>query len=237
MTTPESAPTRAERLSIVRRLLEAVESGDADSERSIVELLGRTQFSELYRELDRIASEMQAALSDVPVNEELARLAHRELPSARLRLNQVIDLTEEAAHQTLAAVEEALPVAHRMATSATEALAEWPAETASGNALRHVHDVLEAVSADAALLRARLSDVMLAQSYQDLTGQIMRPVVRLVSELADTLTQSLGTDATSRSATEERSSKGSGPAVPGLNSGETVSGQQDVDDLMSSLGL
>jgi chemotaxis protein CheZ len=220
MTGELSGPIRAARLAIVRRLLEAIENGDADGERRIFEALGRSQFHELYRELDRIAAEMNAVLSNVPVTNELSRLAHRELPAAPLRLNQVLELTEEAAHQTLTAVEYALPLAKRMETAATDLL-DGGSDGSGRQAL--VRAVLETIAADAKLLKDRLSDVMVAQSYQDLTGQIMRPVARLVTQLAATLTES----------TEMASHDSAAVST----AGKKVNDQQEVDDLMSTLGL
>ena len=228
--------TQAERLTMAQRLVEAISAGDEAAEHELADAIGRSRFTEMYAELDRITREMQDTLCNAGVTNQLARLAHKELPGAQLRLTQVMDLTEDAANKTLNAVEQALPLAQRMVNMANDTLvdgiggspAELPAE---------FRQVLETVSGDAGLLRERLSDVMLAQGFQDLTGQIMRPVVQLVGELTSSLEATLGIVRDERPEREESDAKGHGPAIKGLNDGQAVSGQQDVDDLMASLGL
>jgi chemotaxis protein CheZ len=89
-------------------------------------------------------------------------------------------------------------------------------------------------------LRGNLNEVMLAQSYQDLTGQIIRGVIRLVGEvetvLAHLMRMTGATGRKQRESAEATNSQGFGPAIPGVSQ-NTVSGQQDVDDLIANLGI
>jgi chemotaxis protein CheZ len=89
-------------------------------------------------------------------------------------------------------------------------------------------------------VRGNLSEVLLAQGYQDLSGQIIRGVMKLVSELevalADLIRLSKSGMEVSNAAKEEPA-RGFGPAVPGIDNGPAVSGQQDVDALLSGLGM
>jgi len=102
---------------------------------------------------------------------------------------------------------------------------------------------LPAARADSELIRRNLADVLLAQGYQDLTGQIIRSVMQLVAELETalgSLTRLSGgkveNGAGGRSA-EVDATKGYGPAVPGVSKGEVAAGQTDVDALLSGLGM
>jgi chemotaxis protein CheZ len=228
--------TQAERLTMAQRLVDAIAAGDEATEHEVADAIGRARFAEMYTELDRITRQMQDTLCNVGVTHQLARLAHKELPGAQLRLTQVMDLTEDAANKTLNAVEEALPLAQRLVNLASDSLAEGDVAGTPPDLPASIREVLEAVAGDAGLLRERLSDVMLAQGFQDLTGQIMRPVVQLVGELTASLEATLGIERDAQ-AEEDSESKGHGPAVKGLNDSQSVSGQQDVDDLMASLGL
>ena len=92
-----------------------------------------------------------------------------------------------------------------------------------------------------AAVRSNLAEVLLAQGYQDLSGQIIRGVMTLVDELQEALGELVRIagpveDAASCSS-ESGSVRGHGPVVPGIDHGQAVSGQQDVDALLSDLGM
>jgi chemotaxis protein CheZ len=82
----------------------------------------------------------------------------------------------------------------------------------------------------------------MAQSYQDLSGQIIRTVIKLVAELERTLahfSQIAGEGGVEQDAVAAQpvsGSNGFGPAVPGVTTG-AVGEQGDVDDLLADLGM
>jgi len=90
-------------------------------------------------------------------------------------------------------------------------------------------------------LRANLAEVLMTQGYQDLSGQIIRGVIKLVDEVETTLGQlvHLATGETTKDSGNDkfRESRGYGPAVPGVDHGKVVNGQQDIDALLSGLGI
>jgi chemotaxis protein CheZ len=89
-------------------------------------------------------------------------------------------------------------------------------------------------------VRGNLSEVLLAQGFQDLSGQIIRGVMKLVSELELALTDLVRLSKSGPrgpSAISDETRRGFGPVVPGINNGPAVSGQQDVDALLSGLGM
>src|SRR5690606_6222926 len=172
---------RDERLSWARRLVRAIEAGDEQAENDAANAIARRQCLRLHAELARIAQELRETLCNVDAVEELARIAHRELPDTHVRLNQIISLTEEAAHSTLSAVEASMPLADGIAESVARYRADHGLPRgARGKALAQR---LDGVAASAVELRRRLSDVMMAQSFQDITGQIIRRVAGLVADL------------------------------------------------------
>jgi chemotaxis protein CheZ len=102
---------------------------------------------------------------------------------------------------------------------------------------------LQQTADDCNTVRANLNEVILAQTYQDLTGQIIRGVVALVGEVEHVLaelmrlTGPLGSDVTSKPGRDaEQVGHGFGPAIPGVSTG-VVQGQEDIDALMAGLGL
>ncbi len=106
---------------------------------------------------------------------------------------------------------------------------------------------------DAGQLSAQLNDILLAQDYQDLTGQVIKRVTKLVTEVETNLVKLVWMAGQvdryagiehdhegmrDQAALEkERSAKGEGPQVAAETRKDVVSGQDDVDDLLSSLGF
>ena len=92
---------------------------------------------------------------------------------------------------------------------------------------------------DAERIRKNLADVLLAQGYQDLTGQIIRNVMTLVEELETALAKlaSLSGDIVEHATLGDGSAGAQGPTVPGVNKGEIAAAQTDVDALLSDLGM
>ena len=86
--------------------------------------------------------------------------------------------------------------------------------------------------------------MLLAQGYQDLTGQVIRKVITLVNDVEYKLVELIrlsGSHALKdKPATDETGQpdiSAQGPAVPGVDEGDRVRNQDDVDDLLSSLGF
>jgi chemotaxis protein CheZ len=177
-----------------------------------------------------------------------ASVAGKEMPDARVRLDHVLKLTEEAAHRTLDLVERSGPLADRMATQAA-ALVEpirlahaAYADSAVGALLSRVETFLLSAERDGAAMRANLDEVLMAQSYQDLSGQIIRTVIKLVVELERTLGHfsqlagDLPADDSTPIAQQAGDSRGHGPAIPGVST-DAVGEQQDVDALLAMMGM
>jgi chemotaxis protein CheZ len=144
-------------------------------------------------------------------------------------------------------VERSAPLADRTAREAAEIVEQWKRFRSRSIAvdefqrmIERMDTFLDAAQTDMDQVRGNLSEVLLAQGYQDISGQILRGVMKLVSELEHSLADLIrlskaGSRATAKVSDETR--RGFGPAVPGINHGPSVSGQQDVDALLSGLGM
>ena len=150
-------------------------------------------------------------------------------------------LTDAAPHTTLALIEQSGPIADRTATRASGMLGSWngPARPSRNE----VREFLDDTCSNLGQVREKLSQVLLAQGYQDLTGQIIRGVMKLVDELEVALRQLVsisGGRVASAPRPEQQAAaaaRGFGPVVPGVTHGATVNGQTDVDALLSDLGM
>jgi len=158
-------------------------------------------------------------------------------------------LTDEAAHRTMDLVEQSGPLADRTAKGADDILELWKRFRARSIAVDEFRQMvtqmdvfLTAASKDMGTVRSNLAEVLLTQGYQDLTGQIIRGVMKLVGELETALVELVrlskrGAKSGKEVGSAEPASQGFGPAVPGVDHGPAVSGQQDVDALLSGSGM
>jgi chemotaxis protein CheZ len=144
-------------------------------------------------------------------------------------------------------VEQSGPLAERTARGASDLIEIWKLfrerKIAVEDFQRMVSDMdafLHAASTDMNKVRGNLSEVLVAQEYQDLSGQIIRGVMKLVCELeialAD-LVRLAQTGARGARRVSDETRRGFGPPIPGIDNGRAVSGQQDVDALLSGLGV
>ena len=194
---------------------------------------------EVLTGIRKVTIDLQSALQRFEIDSRLIGLAQREVPNARRRLAHVIELTADAAHRTMDLVEQCSPLAAHALREA-ERLLLAPAMSALPAALAADFSAyLRRTAADMTAMRSQLAEVRLAQGYQDLTGQIVRSVMELVDELERALGELVRlADYGDAVKTGHTSTRGlHGPVVPGIDHGDSVGGQQDVDALLSGLGM
>lgn len=228
-------------------LLAALEKGDEHVFSEELDALVKTHESSLTVQLRRLTVDLSSALERFQLDSRMADLAEKEVPDAKHRLDHVMRLTDEAAHKTLDLVEHSGPLAARIAKEALLLAELWRgfrARTISvadfKALLARMDEFLMFAQQDSETVRKNLAEVQLAQGYQDLTGQIIRGVIKLVAEIEAVLNSLLSMSAIDGEPGDNVSgeaARGFGPAVPGVDHGATVSGQQDVDALLSGLGM
>jgi chemotaxis protein CheZ len=239
----------------VEALSEAIAQGDETAFFAAVDHIVHMREPRMLSEIRKLTGGLQKALERFSIEARLADFAAHEIPGARARLTHVISMTDAAAHRTLDLVERSGPLAERVAREAQaliEALSaerEPPAPAGSADlphpleavapVLRTVEAFLPAARRDCEQIRRNLADVLLAQGYQDLTGQVIRSVIKLVDELERTLGSltRLSGDIVEHATLGENPDAGHGPVVPGLTRGELATAQTDVDELLSGLGM
>lgn len=192
-------------------------------------------------EVRQVARNLQAALDQFHSNSRLLDLAERQVPDARQRLAHVLKLTDEAAHRTMDLVDQSCPLIDAIAREAERLSTIGNGPTPDRLTLAvDMHGFLGTALTSARAVRGMLTDVLLTQGYQDLSGQIIRGVMKLVDELEVALGALVRIGALTAPPGEEHPetpSHGYGPVVPGINHGNSVSGQQDVDAMLLGLGM
>jgi chemotaxis protein CheZ len=207
---------------------------------------GSAPETDLVAELRDLTHNLRSALDRFRLDSRLADLAEKEMPDARQRLSHVLTLTDQAAHRTLDLVEQSGPPAERTAREAAALSEPWGRFRAGRIGVAEYQDLLQRMDGflgsaqrDSDAVRRNLAEVLLAQGYQDLSGQIIRGVMHLVSEVETALG-----DLTRLSRAVGEIIPGAahsptglcGPSVPGVDTGGTIiSEQHDVDALLSGM--
>jgi chemotaxis protein CheZ len=219
--------------ALVRGLSDALADDDASRFNELLDELLRCRESSLQTSVVRISSSLQDALLRFRMDSRIAVLTEKDIPDARQRLDHVVSLTEKAAHRTMDLIERSLPLAEATARRATElARLTSPDPKAISAFLEDARGGCEAV-------RANLSEVMLAQGFQDITGQILRSVHKLIGEVEGVLDQLMEAHGIPRDTGAKAQTSGTtleGPAIPGITR-NAVTDQGDIDDLMAGLGI
>jgi chemotaxis protein CheZ len=224
----------------------AMDRGDEVAFHAMLDDMLHSRKPALFGELRELTSNLQVALDRFRVDSRLTDIAEKDMPDARQRLQHVLKMTDEAAHKTMDLVEQSGPPAERVSRAATDISKSWAQFRARKISTQDFRALLEkmdaflpSAQADTELVRKNLSEVLLTQGYQDLTGQIIRGVMQLVQELETALVDltRLTSQTEGGEPREVKSSQGFGPVVPGVTKGVVASGQDDVDALLSGLGV
>ncbi|HWH84880.1 MAG TPA: protein phosphatase CheZ [Burkholderiaceae bacterium] len=194
---------------------------------------------DVFHQLGLITRQLHDTLHQLGVMPKLQAAADG-LPDARSRLSYIAKKTGDAANRVLNSVDQA-KAEHQAISSETRrigaALLKDPVKAvASGAVLNFVGDV----EAATARIDAHLTDIMMAQDFHDLTGQVVAKVVSLASELEDSLVKLLVQAAPPEQAQRVETTLLAGLAGPVVNpEGRTdvVANQGEVDDLLASLGF
>lgn len=217
---------------VMARLNHAYATADAPVFESLIKDLYLEQETSLRTGLAKLSRALADALSRFQLDSRIAALAGREIPDARLRLDHVLKMTEDATHRTLDLIEQTAPVAEKVANDALTL-----ANTLDERSHTEIRRFLSDVQGSAERVRVNLTEVMLAQGFQDLTGQILHGIRTLIGEVEsvlDELAKISGVELGRPSI--EDTNKLHGPSIPGVST-NTVVNQGDVDDLMAGLGI
>ena len=191
---------------------------------------------EVFQQLGSITRLLHDTMQQLGVMPKL-QVAADGIPDARSRLTYIAVKTAAAADKVLNAV-DAAKADHLAITEATRlmaaALVADPVRAvASGAVLNFVRDV----EARTARIAAQLTDIMMAQDFHDLTGQVVAKVVTLANELEDSLVKLLVSVVPPEQREKVDPSVLHGPIVNPEGRTDVVTNQGEVDDLLASLGF
>ena len=202
---------------------------------------------EVFQQLGQITRQLHDTLTQLGVMPGLQAAADG-LPDARSRLNYIATKTGEAANKVLNSVDDAKAEHHRISAQtrvlAAAIVADPVKAVASGAVMNFVSDV----EACTARIDGHLTDIMMAQDFHDLTGQVVAKVVALAIDLEDSLVklllQAAPPDQTAKLMAHIAPVEAivdapglHGPVVNHAGRTDVVANQGEVDDLLASLGF
>jgi chemotaxis protein CheZ len=167
------------------------------------------------------------------------------LPDAKDRLAYIANLTEQAACKVLNATDIANPLQEELEAGAALLGAKWDALYANKMGVEDFKLMAaetraflkNAVPQRTAATKEQLMEIMMAQDFQDLTGQVIKKVVALAQDLESQLMAVLIETMPGTKRTESVNSLLNGPVINAEGRTDVVGSQQQVDDLLDSLGF
>lgn len=167
------------------------------------------------------------------------------LPDAKDRLAYIANLTEQAACRVLNATDIANPLQDKLENDAAALAGKWDAVFSNKMGLddfkrlaNDTRDFLkQGLPRETAATKAQLLEIMMAQDFQDLTGQVIKKVIGVAQELEAQLMDVLIETIPGERRTESVNSLLNGPVINAEGRADVVGSQQQVDDLLDSLGF
>lgn len=241
-------------LDRAKQLVDEIQGGNREVVFQLVSEISSARDYDLFQNVGKLTRNLHDTVQNIGMQSPIGAFDANEFPTARERLNHVIQLTEESANTTLTVVEESIPIVQETGDKAAELLGRWQQlckRELPFDKFKSLSDDIQVYlqnSQDTAeKLQAELTKVLMAQGYQDLTGQLIKQVITLVDDVEERLIDlvavaggmaELNCDQSpaQTSKLSEAKERGEGPALPSQTEGVAKS-QDEVDDLLASLGF
>ncbi|HEU0199128.1 MAG TPA: protein phosphatase CheZ [Burkholderiaceae bacterium] len=207
----------------------------------------RMPAEEVYHRIGLLTRTLHDALRELGYDKDLME-TRDHLPDARDRLAYIARVTGEAAEKVLNAVDRARTVQEQLSQQANSLRSRWLAvaaytakgerATPAGRALvDETCQFFAGIGGQASDTQAILTDIMMAQDFHDLTGQVIRKVVTLATNMEEQLLKLLIETTPPEERKKIAVEKLEGPVVKAEGRDDVVTDQEGVDDLLASLGF
>ena len=191
---------------------------------------------EVFHQLGLITRQLHDTLTQLGVMPRLQEAADG-LPDARSRLSYIAKKTGDAANKVLNLVDMAKAEHHSISAETRRIAAAIVADPVKAVATGAVMNFVTDVESATERIDAHLTDIMMAQDFHDLTGQVVAKVVALASDLEASLVKLLVQAAPPEQVHRVEPSVLNGPCVNPEGRTDVVADQGEVDDLLASLGF
>jgi len=197
---------------------------------------------DIHQSIGMLTRQLHDSLNGLGLTDKVKGWAG-ELPDAKSRLSYIARLTGEAAEKVLNRVDQAKAQHDHIAAETRRIGVLIVKDPVAAVAKGHVMNFLTDVEQSTKQIDQHLTEIMMAQDFHDLTGQVIAKVVNLAANIEEQLLQLLiqtaPADAVVKASapTAEYQPALAGPVVTPAGNPDVVTGQSEVDDLLASLGF
>lgn len=197
----------------------------------------------VINQIGHIARALHDTLRELGLNKDIEKAA-ASIPDARDRLNYVANLTQQAAERVLNAIEAAQPVVVQIESDALRLSKQWDLLFEKKldvekfkNLVMQTHAFLRDTPKQTKQTNTYLLEIMMAQDFQDLTGQVIKKIISATQEMEQQLLALLIDNAPPSVKADLHSGLLNGPVINAHGRTDIVTSQDQVDDLLESLGF
>lgn len=199
--------------------------------------------AKVINQIGHMARVLHDTLRELGLHKEIEKAA-ATIPDARDRLNYVATLTQQAAERVLNATEAAQPVVEKMGSEAQHLAKQWDLLFEKKldvqqfkDLVTQTHAYLHETPRKTKATNAQLTEIMMAQDFQDLTGQVIKKIIEVTQQMEQQLLSLLIENAPASVKAELNAGQLNGPVVNAKGRSDVVTSQDQVDDLLESLGF
>ena len=243
-------PSASISLKQAKQLVEWLEAGEQSKADQWLDDFHQEHDDKLFTSVGQLTRDLHEALQDFQLDPRIMQLTQDDLPDAQNRLQYVIEKTEDAANRTMDAVEACLPLTDEMHQRVEQVMPAWQRLMSNDIQLNEFKEMCHQVDAlmrecgqNMPQIHGLMTEVLMAQDYQDITGQIIRRVIQLVEDVEKNLIELLKLFGEEQKSQAKQNVKAvdknaaEGPIINPEQRDDVVENQDDVDDLLSSLGF
>ncbi len=204
---------------------------------------GSPQEEVVFNRLGHLARQLHDSLRGLGVDKMLAESAN-QIPDARQRLTYIAQMTEQAASRVLNAADIAKPIQDELIARSDAMSKRWDKMFANQLSVEEfkmlaadTRSYFAEAPARLKVTNEQLMEIMLAQDFQDLTGQVIKKVVEVVQGMETQLLSVLIEAMPEQRKAEAPEGLLNGPVITAEGRSDVVTSQAQVDDLLESLGF
>jgi chemotaxis protein CheZ len=210
---------------------------------NVVRIGGEAGSEKMINQIGQMARTLHDALCEMGLDKQIEKVA-AAIPDARDRLSYVANLTEQAAERVLNATEAAQPLVEKMEVEAHRLSGQWQLLFEKKldveqfkSLVMQTQSFLYEVPKHAKVTNGYLMEIMMAQDFQDLTGQVIKKITAVTREVEQQLLALLVENAPASVKADLHAGMLNGPVINPKGRTDIVSNQDQVDDLLESLGF
>lgn len=245
--TEQPAYLNEEYVSRLNELGDVLQKGENDRANQLIGELTTIRESALFQELGKLTREIHESINAFSGDERIVELTEEDIPDAKERLNFIITKTNDAAHRTMTGAEATMDVIDNLIHVTDDLGERWGKFRNSSMSKDEflslggdLDKFLASVRGESSKVKSHMTDIMMAQDYQDLTGQMIKQVMEMVKDVEEKMVRLVALSGVVQKAEKKKEYDGTvahGPQLPTADKSEVATNQDEVDDILASLGF